>query len=153
MRGSRLATVSFFVSAGLLWGCSSSASDAGAGAGSGAGAASGAGGAAAAAGASGAAAAGQPAAGGAPSTLPRATGAHASTYVLVTLRSDVTMVGQDPGNPEPTGIPSNPTNTPDKAQFPTGTDAVYVALVDTFAHDNFVLFGITNEAGGNRASP
>jgi len=82
----------------------------------------------------------------------RAIGAHPNTYVLVTLRSDVTMVGQDPGNAEPTGIPSDATNTPDKAQFPTGTDAVYVALVDTFAHDNFVLFGITNEAGGNRAS-
>ena len=81
----------------------------------------------------------------------RAIGAHPRTYVLVTLRSDVTMVGQDPGNPEPTGIPSNATNTPDKAQFPTGTDAVYVALVDTFGHDNFVLFGISNEDGGNRA--
>ena len=81
----------------------------------------------------------------------RAIGAHPGTYVLVTLRSDVTMVGQDPSNPEPTGIPSNAANSPDKAQFPSGTDAVYVALVDTFAHDNFVLFGITNEAGGNRA--
>jgi hypothetical protein len=82
----------------------------------------------------------------------RAIGAHANTYVLVTLRSDVTMIGQDPGNPEPTGMPSNSSNTPDLALYPSGTDAVYVALVDSFAQDNFVLFGLTNEPGGNAAS-
>jgi Cellulase (glycosyl hydrolase family 5) len=81
----------------------------------------------------------------------RAIGAHPNTYVLVTLRSDETMIGFDPGNAEPTGIPSDATNSPDKTLYPTGTDAVYAALVDTFAHDPFVLFGITNEAGGNRA--
>jgi hypothetical protein len=82
----------------------------------------------------------------------KAIGAHPSTYVLVTLRSDVSMVDQDPGNKEATGIPSDATTTPDKVLYPTGTDAVYVALVDTFAQDNFVLFGLTNEAGGNAAS-
>jgi hypothetical protein len=63
-------------------------------------------------------------------------------YVLVTLRSDSTMVGQDQGDgdPEATGIPS------------AATDAVYTALVDTFANDSFVLFGLTNEPGGGTAS-
>ncbi|HYQ05342.1 MAG TPA: cellulase family glycosylhydrolase [Polyangiaceae bacterium] len=81
-----------------------------------------------------------------------AIGAHPNTYVLVTLRSDASMVGQDPGDKEPTGMPSDATNTPDKTKFPTGTDAVYIALVDSFAHDNFVLFGLTNEPGGNVAT-
>ncbi len=62
------------------------------------------------------------------------------------------MVGQDPGNAEPTGVPSDATSSPDKAKFPTGTDAVYAALVDSFAHDNFVLFGLTNEPGGNTST-
>jgi aryl-phospho-beta-D-glucosidase BglC (GH1 family) len=67
-------------------------------------------------------------------------GAHPGVYVLVTLRSEATMMGQDTadGDAEATGIPS------------TATDATYTALVDTFAHDNFVLFGITNEPGGNK---
>ena len=82
----------------------------------------------------------------------KAIGANPNTYVLVTLRSDVTMVDQDPGNKEATGVPSDANTTPDKALYPTGTDAVYVALVDTFAQDNFVLFGLTNEAGGNAAT-
>jgi Cellulase (glycosyl hydrolase family 5) len=79
-------------------------------------------------------------------------GSHAGVYVLVTLRSDASMILGDPGNTEPTGIPSDSTTTPDKTKYPTGTDAVYVALVDTFAHDSFVLFGLTNEAGGNARS-
>jgi hypothetical protein len=79
-------------------------------------------------------------------------GSHAGVYVLVTLRSDASMILGNPGNTEPTGIPSDSTNTPDKTKYPTGTDAVYVALVDSFAHDNFVLFGITNEAGGTARS-
>jgi Cellulase (glycosyl hydrolase family 5) len=62
-------------------------------------------------------------------------------------------VGQDPGNAEATGMPSDATSTPDKTKFPTGTDAVYVALVDSFAHDQFVLFGLTNEPGGNVSTP
>jgi hypothetical protein len=36
--------------------------------------------------------------------------------------------------------------------FPTGTDPVYQALVDTFANSGFVLFGISNEPGGNTLS-
>ena len=64
------------------------------------------------------------------------------------------MIGQDTadGDPEATGLPSDSTTTPDATQFPTGTDAVYVALVDTFASDDFVLFGLTNEPGGNKLS-
>ncbi|MEO7032670.1 MAG: cellulase family glycosylhydrolase [Polyangiaceae bacterium] len=81
--------------------------------------------------------------------LINAIGAHPDTYVLVSVRSDVTMVGYDPDNMEATGVPSDSTNTPDKAKYPTGTDAVYVALVDSFAQDPYVLFGLTNEAGGN----
>lgn len=63
-----------------------------------------------------------------------------TAYVLVTLRSEATMTGQDTadGDAEATGIPS------------AATDATYTALVDTFAHDRFVLFGITNEPGGNK---
>src|SRR6185437_12784759 len=38
---------------------------------------------------------------------------------------------------EATGLPAN------------ATDAVYTALVDAFAHDAFVLFGLSNEPGGN----
>jgi hypothetical protein len=79
----------------------------------------------------------------------QALAAHPNTYVLVTLRSDVTMIGADPGDAEPTGVPSDATNTPDKTLYPSGTDAVYVALVDSFATDPHVLFGLTNEAGGN----
>lgn len=81
-------------------------------------------------------------------------GANAGVYVLVTLRSDASMIGQDTvdGDPEATGLPSDANSTPDKAKFPTGTDAVYQALVDSFAHDSFVLFGLTNEPGGNKLS-
>ncbi len=78
--------------------------------------------------------------------------ARPGTYVLVTVRSDVTMINGDPGNLEATGMPSDATNSPDKQASPTGTDAVYVALVDSFANDATVLFGLTNEAGGNAAS-
>jgi hypothetical protein len=75
-------------------------------------------------------------------------GAGGNTYVLVTLRTDDSMTGQDPGNPEPTAVPSSASDTPDAAAFPSGTDAVYVALVDTFASSNFVVFGLSNEPGG-----
>jgi hypothetical protein len=83
-----------------------------------------------------------------------AIGAHAGVYVLVTLRSDASMILQDTvhGDPEATGIPSDATTSPDKNNFPTGTDAVYQALVDTFANASFVLFGLTNEPGGNQRS-
>lgn len=81
-------------------------------------------------------------------------GKHPDVYVLVTLRSDSSMIGQDQtdGDPEATGLPSDATTTPDKAQFPTGTDAVYIALVDAFANSSFVMFGISNEPGGNMLS-
>lgn len=83
-----------------------------------------------------------------------AIGAHPGVYVLVALRSHASMILQDTihGDAEATGIPSDATTTPDATRFPTGTDATYVALVDTFAHSPFVMFGITNEAGGNQRS-
>jgi hypothetical protein len=79
-------------------------------------------------------------------------GANPNVYVLVTLRSDASMIGQDKadGDPEATGLPSDSTTTPSAISFPTGTDATYVALVDTFASASYVLFGLTNEPGGNK---
>ena len=84
----------------------------------------------------------------------KAIGANPGVYVLVTLRSDASMILQDQvdGDPEATGIPSDATTTPDKNQLPSGTDAVYQALVDSFADAPYVLFGITNEPGGNKQS-
>ncbi len=63
-----------------------------------------------------------------------------NVYVLITLRSDTTMIDQDmvDGDPEATGLPS------------ASTDAVYRAIVDSFANDAHVLFGIANEPGGNK---
>jgi len=83
-----------------------------------------------------------------------ALGANANVHVLVTLRSDASMILQDTvdGDPEATGIPSDSTTTPSATSYPTGTDATYVALVDTFANTNFVMFGLTNEPGGNKRS-
>ncbi len=77
--------------------------------------------------------------------------ANPNVYVLVTLRSDASMIGQDQGDgdPEATGLPSDSTTTPNKTTFPTGTDATYVALVDAFANSKSVLFGLTNEPGGD----
>ena len=72
-------------------------------------------------------------------------GSHAGVYVLVTLRTDASMAGPD----EATQMPTDSSNTPDANAFPTGTDATYQALVDSFASSNFVLFGISNEPGGN----
>jgi hypothetical protein len=64
------------------------------------------------------------------------------------------MIGEDTvdGDPEATGLPSDATTTPDSSKFPSGTDATYQALVDTFANDGFVLFGLTNEPGGDKLS-
>jgi len=83
-----------------------------------------------------------------------AIGTHPGVYVLVTLRSDASMILQDTtdGDAEATGVPSDSTTTPNAASFPTGTDAVYIALVDSFANSRFVLFGLTNEPGGNKRS-
>ena len=74
-----------------------------------------------------------------------AIGTHPNVYVLVTLRTDASMVGPD----EATQLPTDSTTTPDANAFPNGTDPLYVALVDSFANSNFVLFGISNEPGGN----
>ena len=54
-------------------------------------------------------------------------------YALVTLRSDASMTCGD----DATCVPTN------------ATDAVYTALVDTFANSSFVAFGVSNEPGGN----
>jgi len=83
-----------------------------------------------------------------------ALGKHDGVYVLLTLRSDASMIGHDmaDGDPEATGIPSDSQTSPDKTKFPSGTDAVYTALVDAFKNDKFVLFGLTNEPGGNKRS-
>jgi len=80
--------------------------------------------------------------------------ANPNVYVLVTLRSDASMIGQDmgDGDPEATGIPSDSSTTPDKMKFPNGTDPVYTGLVDAFAQNGSVLFGITNEPGGKTAT-
>ncbi len=84
----------------------------------------------------------------------QAIGAYPGVHVLVTLRSDASMIGQDTqdGDPEATGIPSDSTTTPNATMFPTGTDATYIALVDSFANSGFVMFGLTNEPGGNKRS-
>ncbi len=83
-----------------------------------------------------------------------AIAANPGVHILVTLRSDASMIGQDEtdGDPEATGLPSDATTTPNATAFPTGTDATYIALVDTFASSGAVLFGITNEPGGDKLS-
>jgi hypothetical protein len=83
-----------------------------------------------------------------------AIGANAGVYVLVVVRSHASMILHDTthGDAEATGIPSDATTTPDAARFPDGTDATYVALVDTFATSPFVMFGVSNEPGGNLQS-
>jgi hypothetical protein len=87
-------------------------------------------------------------------TVIESIGTHAGVYVLVTLRSDASMIDEDTGSGdgEATGVPSDATTSPNTTQFPSGTDAVYTALVDSFANDAFVLFGLTNEPGGNTVS-
>jgi hypothetical protein len=79
---------------------------------------------------------------------------RAGAYVLVTVRSHPSMIGQDAidGDPEATGIPSDPANTPDPVLYPRGTDETYTALVDSFADAGFVLFGVANEPGGDKLS-
>ena len=80
--------------------------------------------------------------------------ANPGVHVLVTLRSDASMIGQDEtdGDPEATGLPSSAATTPNATSFPSGTDATYVALVDSFANNGGVLFGLTNEPGGDKLS-
>ena len=82
-----------------------------------------------------------------PSNLP-------DVYVLVTLRSDASMIDEctkgvnNCTNPEATGVPSSRANTPDSINFPDGTDDTYKALVDSFGMYNWVMFGLSNEPGG-----
>jgi hypothetical protein len=85
-------------------------------------------------------------------TFINSIGTHRGVYVLVTLRSHASMIGQDTvdGDPEATGLPSDASNTPDAANFPDGTDSTYKALVQSFASSNHVMFGVTNEPGGNK---
>ncbi len=76
-------------------------------------------------------------------------GTYPGVYVLLTLRSDGSMIDENTGSgdAEATGLPSDSSSTPNASLYPTGTDAVYVALVDAFANSSFVLFGLTNEPG------
>jgi hypothetical protein len=76
-------------------------------------------------------------------------GSYPGVYVLLTLRSDASMMVGDSGNKGPTWIPSDATTTPDKTKFPMGTDPVYTALVDAFAHDSYIIFALSNEPGGS----
>jgi hypothetical protein len=76
-------------------------------------------------------------------------GTYPGLYVLLTLRSDASMRVGDSGNKDPTWMPSDSTTTPDKAKFPMGTDPVYTALVDAFAHDSYIIFALSNEPGGS----
>jgi hypothetical protein len=70
-------------------------------------------------------------------------GAYPGTYVLVTLRSDTTMVDTDGAvcgqNDDAVCLPTN------------ATDDVYRELVSTFGNAPYVLFGIANEPGGMSA--
>jgi len=67
-----------------------------------------------------------------------ALGAYPGVYVLVTLRSDTSM---------------NNCNSDDAVCIPAdSTDAVYNALVDSFKDRPFVIFGLSNEPGGNTST-
>jgi len=74
----------------------------------------------------------------------QALGAYPGTYVLVTLRSDATMVttgGATCGQVD------------DAVCLPTNnTDAVYRALVDSFSNAPYVMFGVANEPGGGSST-
>ncbi|MBI4957262.1 MAG: cellulase family glycosylhydrolase, partial [Myxococcales bacterium] len=71
-------------------------------------------------------------------------GAHPGVYVLVSVRSDTTMI-------EPGGATCGQGD--DAVCLPTNaTDDVYRALVQSFADAPYVLFGIANEPGGMSSS-
>ena len=71
-----------------------------------------------------------------------AIGGYPNTYVLITLRSEASMVNASNAQCAMGGD--------DSVCIPTaGTDATYKALVDTFKDKSYVLFGISNEPGGN----
>lgn len=74
-----------------------------------------------------------------------AIGAHPSTYVLLALRSEASMVNAQGqacanGGDDAICIPTN------------ATDAVYKALVGAFKDAPYVIFGVSNEPGGNGAT-
>jgi len=71
-------------------------------------------------------------------------GSYAGVFVLVSLRSDTTMV--EPGGGE-CGQGDDAVCLPSNA-----TDDVYRALVQSFHDKPYVLFGIANEPGGNGSS-
>lgn len=71
-------------------------------------------------------------------------GAYSGTYVLVTLRSDTSMVDPE-GNTCGQGDDAICLPAP-------ATDDVYRALVDTFQDAPYVMFGVTNEPGGNAST-
>jgi hypothetical protein len=71
-----------------------------------------------------------------------AIGTYPNTYVLITLRSEASMVNASNAQCAAGGD--------DAVCIPTsGTDATYKALVDTFKDKSYVLFGVSNEPGGN----
>jgi hypothetical protein len=71
-----------------------------------------------------------------------AIGTYPNTYVLITLRSEASMVNASNAQCAAGGD--------DAVCIPTsGTDATYKALVDTFKDKAYVLFGVSNEPGGN----
>jgi Cellulase (glycosyl hydrolase family 5) len=84
----------------------------------------------------------------------QAVGAYPNVYVMVSVTSDASMIDLDTAEPYPesSGLPSDATDTPDAAKFPTGTDATYVALVDSFAQAKFVMFGVANDPGDDTLS-
>jgi hypothetical protein len=73
-----------------------------------------------------------------------ALAAHPNVYVLVTLRSDTSMV--DP-NGQTCGQGDDAICLPSAA-----TDDVYRAFVDTWSNNPRILFGLSNEPGGNASS-
>jgi hypothetical protein len=68
---------------------------------------------------------------------------YPNVYVLLTLRSDGSMIDEDSssGDAEATGLPAFP-----------GTSATYKALVDAFGSKPNIIFGLSNEPGGNTLS-
>ena len=78
-------------------------------------------------------------------SLVDAVGTYPNTYVLVTLRSETSMVD---GNSQQCAHGGD-----DAVCIPTAsTDDVYRAIVDTFKDKAYVLFGVSNEPGGNVAT-
>lgn len=68
-------------------------------------------------------------------------GTYPNVYVLVSVITDLSMLDNHT-------LPSDSTTTPDPQQFPQGTDSLYVALVDAFAHEKSVMFGVSSQPNG-----